>query len=52
MAENTQGAPKSQHDIQHDEHGPTKMPNPKNIEQGTKPSELRDKGDKATNPKP
>ena len=45
---NVQGVPPSQHDIKHDESGPTKVPNPSHIEQGSKPSELRDKADHPT----
>ena len=49
---NTQGVPSSSHDIKHDESGPTKVPDPSHIEQGSKPPELRDKADKAEHPTP
>jgi hypothetical protein len=49
---NVQQAPPSEHDITHDDQGVRQTPDPKHMEQGTKPSELRDAGDRAEHPSP
>jgi hypothetical protein len=56
MAE-TPGRPKTEHDVEYEKQPSTggerpKVPDPSNIEQGSKNPDVRDKGDKTDHPSP